>query len=75
MRGPQRYVQRLNLQLTFQDALLHRTQILEDSQSAAKAAINKRRQVERLRGSSNISPLRVDDAIAEMEEVSVLCCL
>ena len=52
------------------DALLHRTQILEDSQTAAKAAINKRRNVERLRGSSSINPLKVDDAIAEMDDVS-----
>jgi hypothetical protein len=52
------------------DALLHRTQILEDSQSATKAAINKRRNVERLKGSSNINPGKVDDAISEMEEVS-----
>ncbi|ORX35138.1 hypothetical protein BD324DRAFT_634023 [Kockovaella imperatae] len=54
------------------DALLHRTQILEDSQNAAKAAINKRRNVERLRGASNINPMKVDDAISEMEEANTL---
>ncbi|TXT13152.1 hypothetical protein VHUM_01553 [Vanrija humicola] len=54
------------------DALSQRTQILEDSQSATKAAINKRRNVERLKGSSNINPTKVDDAIAEMEEANAL---
>ena len=53
-----------------QDALLQRTQLLEDSQNATKSAINKRRNVERMRGSSNINPGKVDDAITEMEEVS-----
>ena len=51
------------------DALIQRTAILEDSQSAIKNAINKRRNVERMKGSSNINPAKVDDAIAEMEEV------
>ena len=55
------------------DTLLQRTQMLEDSQTAAKAAITKRRNVERLRGSSSINPLKVDDAIAEMEEVRAAC--
>lgn len=54
------------------DALAQRTQILEDSQSATKAAINKRRNVERLKGSSSINPTKVDDAIAEMEEANAL---
>lgn len=52
-----------------QDALLQRTQILEDSQTATKTAINKRRNVERLKGSSNINPIKVDDAISEMQDV------
>lgn len=54
------------------DALTQRSQILEDSQSATKAAINKRRNVERLKGSSSINPIKVDDAIAEMEEATAL---
>lgn len=56
----------------FQDALSQRTQILEDSQNATKNAINKRRNVERMKGSSNINPAKVDDALHEMEDVSPL---
>jgi len=52
------------------DALGQRTQILEDSQTATKNAINKRRNVERLKGSSSINPSKVDDALHEMEDVS-----
>ena len=55
-----------------QDVLLQRVQTLEDSQFATKTAINKRRQVERLRGSSSISPVKVDEAIHEMDQVSYL---
>ena len=51
-------------------SLAQRTQILEDSQTATKLAINKRRNVERLKGSSSINTSRVDDAITEMDEVS-----
>lgn len=54
------------------DALLQRTQLLEDSQTASKSAINKRRQVERLKASSSINPGKVDDAIAEMEDANTL---
>ncbi|WVQ82794.1 hypothetical protein IAT38_004926 [Cryptococcus sp. DSM 104549] len=50
------------------EALLQRTQVLEDSQSATKTAINKRRNVERLKSSSSINPAKVDDAISEMQE-------
>ena len=50
-------------------ALNQRTQILEDSQTASKNAINKRRHVERLKGSSSINTSKVDDAISEMDEV------
>jgi len=53
----------------WQDALSQRTQILEDSQNATKNAINKRRNVERLKGSSSINPSKVDDALHEMEDV------
>lgn len=50
-------------------ALVQRTQLLEDSQTASKVAITKRRNVERLKGSSTINTSRVDDAITEMDEV------
>ncbi|WVW81253.1 hypothetical protein I302_103244 [Kwoniella bestiolae CBS 10118] len=54
------------------DALLQRTTLLEDSQTATKSAINKRRNVERLKGSSKIDPVKVDDALHEMEEANTL---
>lgn len=38
---------------------------------ATKNAINKRRNVERLKGSSSINPSKVDDALHEMEDVSL----
>lgn len=50
---------------------MQRTAVLEDSQSASKAAITKRRNLERLKASSNINPAKVDDAISEMQEVSL----
>lgn len=55
-----------------QETLYHRTQILEDAQNASKVAINKRRTVERLKGSSKMDPAKVDDALEEMREVSFL---
>lgn len=55
-----------------QDALIQRSQLLEDSQTASKTAITKRRNVERLKGSSNINPAKVDDAIAEMDDANAL---
>ncbi|GMK58764.1 hypothetical protein CspeluHIS016_0602060 [Cutaneotrichosporon spelunceum] len=54
------------------DALAQRTQILEDSHNATKTAITKRRNVERMKGSSNINPQKVDDAISEMEEANAI---
>ncbi|WVR03071.1 hypothetical protein IAU60_000060 [Kwoniella sp. DSM 27419] len=54
------------------DALVQRTTLLEDSQTATKSAITKRRNVERLKGSSKIDPSRVDDAIHEMREADTL---
>ncbi|WWC67336.1 uncharacterized protein I206_101244 [Kwoniella pini CBS 10737] len=54
------------------DALVQRTTLLEDSQTATKSAINKRRNVERLKGSSKIDPVKVDDALHEMEEANAL---
>lgn len=54
------------------DALSQRTQLLEDSQTATKSAITKRRNVERLKASSSISSIKVDDAISEMDEANTL---
>lgn len=54
-----------------QDALSQRLQILDDAQSATKAAINKRRTVERLKASSSINPAKVDDAIADMDDANL----
>ncbi|WWC90201.1 uncharacterized protein L201_005134 [Kwoniella dendrophila CBS 6074] len=54
------------------DALIQRTTLLEDSQTATKSAINKRRNVERLKGSSKIDPVKVDDALHEMQEADAL---
>ena len=54
-----------------QDALIQRVQLLEDSQTATKNAINKRRNLERMKGSSRIDPIKADDALAEMQEVSM----
>lgn len=56
------------------ETLLNRIQVLEDAQNASKAAINKRRTVERLKGSSNISAQKVDDALAEMQDVGPRDC-
>lgn len=53
----------------FKDTLLQRSQALEEAQTAAKTAINKRRQIERLKASNNISAERVDQALEELEEV------
>ena len=52
------------------DTLVHRTQVLEDAQTASKNAIHKRRAVEKLRGNTRIDSAKVDDAIEEMREVS-----
>lgn len=54
-----------------QEALAQRLQILDDAQSATKAAINKRRTVERLKASSSINPAKVDDAIADMDDANL----
>ena len=55
------------------ETLLMRTGVLEEYQAAMKTTISKRRQIERLKASSNIRPERVDDAIEDMEEVNSLC--
>ncbi|KAK4685149.1 hypothetical protein P7C73_g5007, partial [Tremellales sp. Uapishka_1] len=54
------------------DTLTQRTQILEDSQNSTKSAITKRRNAERLKGSSNVNPSKVDDAISDMLEADKL---
>ena len=54
------------------ETLLMRTGVLEEYQAAVKTTISKRRQIERLKASSNIRPDRVDEALEEIEEV---CCI
>lgn len=56
--------------LVYQETLQHRTQVLEDYQSAVKATIAKRRNIERLKASSNIRPDKVDEALEDMEEAN-----
>jgi hypothetical protein len=51
------------------ETLQQRTGVLEEYQAAVKATIAKRRQIERLKASSNIRPERVDEALEEIEEV------
>lgn len=51
------------------ETLLMRTGVLEEYQAAVKTTISKRRQIERLKASSNIRPDRVDEALEDMEEV------
>lgn len=51
------------------ETLHMRTAVLEEYQTAVKSSISKRRNIERLKASSNISAQRVDEAIEDMEEV------
>lgn len=51
------------------ETLQMRTGVLEEYQAAVKTTISKRRQIERLKASSNIRPDKVDDALEDMEEV------
>lgn len=51
------------------ETLQMRTGVLEEYQAAVKTTISKRRQIERLKASSNIRPDRVDEALEDMEEV------
>jgi hypothetical protein len=44
--------------------------VLEEYQDAVKNTIAKRRNIERLKASSNIRPERVDDALEELEEAN-----
>ncbi|KAJ8086895.1 Vacuolar protein sorting-associated protein 17 [Marasmius tenuissimus] len=52
------------------ETLQMRTGVLEEYQAAVKTTISKRRQIERLKASSNIRPDRVDDALEDIEEAS-----
>ncbi|KAJ7639072.1 Vps5 C terminal like-domain-containing protein [Roridomyces roridus] len=52
------------------ETLLMRTGVLEEYQAAVKTTISKRRQIERLKASSNIRPERVDEALEDMEEAN-----
>ncbi|KAG6842035.1 hypothetical protein C0991_003561 [Blastosporella zonata] len=52
------------------ETLLMRTGVLEEYQQAVKTTISKRRQIERLKASSNIRPDRVDEALEDMEEAN-----
>ena len=56
------------------ETLQMRTGVLEEYQSAVKTTISKRRQIERLKASSNIRPERVDEALEEIEEVCAILC-
>lgn len=51
------------------ETLQQRTAVLEEYQAAVKVAISKRRNIERLKASSNIRPERVDEALEELDEV------
>lgn len=51
------------------ETLMQRSSVLEEYQAAVKMTISKRRNIERLRASSNIRPEKVDEALEEMEEV------
>ncbi|KAJ7682544.1 Vps5 C terminal like-domain-containing protein [Mycena polygramma] len=52
------------------ETLQMRTGVLEEYQAAVKTTISKRRQIERLKASSNIKPDRVDEALEDMEEAN-----
>lgn len=54
------------------ETLLQRTAVLEEYQTAVKASITKRRHIERLKASSSIRPDKVDEALEDMEEVSLI---
>jgi hypothetical protein len=54
------------------ETLMQRTGVLEEYQAAVKTTISKRRNIERLKASGSIRAERVDEAIEEMEEVSIL---
>lgn len=51
------------------ETLQMRTGVLEEYQAAVKTTISKRRQIERMKASSNIRGDRVDEALEEINEV------
>ena len=53
---------------TWQDALLQRQLIVDEHRSASKAAITKKRQIEKMKGSSSIKAERADEALDEFED-------
>lgn len=57
------------------ETLQQRTAVLEEYQAAVKTAISKRRNIERLKASSNIKPEKVDEALEDLEEVGTRTCL
>ncbi|EIW82305.1 Phox-like protein, partial [Coniophora puteana RWD-64-598 SS2] len=52
------------------DTLQQRNGVLEEYQAAAKSAISKRKNIERLKASSTIRPERVDEALEDLEEAN-----
>jgi hypothetical protein len=54
------------------ETLQQRTAVLEEYQAAVKSAISKRRNIERLKASTNIRPEKVDEALEDLEEVIFL---
>ncbi|EGO02054.1 hypothetical protein SERLA73DRAFT_104326 [Serpula lacrymans var. lacrymans S7.3] len=52
------------------ETLMQRTGVLEEYQAAVKSTVSKRRNIERLKASSNIRPERVDEALEDMEEAN-----
>ncbi|PCH40880.1 hypothetical protein WOLCODRAFT_137052 [Wolfiporia cocos MD-104 SS10] len=52
------------------ETLQQRTAVLEEYQAAVKTTISKRRNLERLKASSNIRSDKVDEALEEMEEAN-----
>src|SRR5258708_5859095 len=54
------------------ETLQQRTAVLEEYQAAVKSAISKRRHIERLKASANIRPERADEALEDLEEVTLL---
>lgn len=54
------------------ETLQQRTAVLEEYQAAVKSSISKRRHIERLKAGANIRPERVDEALEDLEEVTML---
>jgi len=54
------------------ETLQQRSAVLEEHQAAVKSSISKRRHIERLKASTNIRPEKVDEALEDLEEVTLL---